>query len=259
MYYPLDLCTVRGSQRLSADAMRDGIKRRNCIGPGDRRQRIQENVARINATELVQRAGLRVSSVPHAVDARILASPTLLTGAGPMQGGPATTWRPNYRYYDTVSASVAWAIVCERDDERWAYDAFKRCALRAMLECGLRLAAEGEIVAWRDLERFDLQSTNYDRHAFCAFVLVKNPAQYRTAKVHFDRAGVVSQCMQCSAKKFSREMHPQYAKMLALKVNVKLGGVNVALPKTQPRLCERATLVLGFDVYHPPVGSSELR
>ena len=66
------------------------------------------------------------------------------------------------------------------------------------------------------------------------------------------RIGMASQCM----------IHPKlakgkrsYASLLALKVNLKLQGVNLSLHSKE--LLGENTLILGFDVYHPPVGSSE--
>ena len=66
------------------------------------------------------------------------------------------------------------------------------------------------------------------------------------------KIGMASQCM----------LHPKlkdgtrnYASLVALKVNMKLEGVNLSLGSKG--LLGENTLVLGMDVYHPPVGSSE--
>jgi eukaryotic translation initiation factor 2C len=68
--------------------------------------------------------------------------------------------------------------------------------------------------------------------------------------------GLPSQCM---LMKHIRRPSKQYCANLVLKVNVKLGGVNSSLGRSQSIkfITERPTMVLGADVTHPGIGEAD--
>ncbi|KAI9243621.1 Piwi domain-containing protein [Phascolomyces articulosus] len=63
--------------------------------------------------------------------------------------------------------------------------------------------------------------------------------------------GVPTQCVL--SKKVS-DNNNQYCTNVSLKVNVKLGGMNVYLPQSHPFLTEKPTIIIGADVTHPAPG-----
>ena len=72
--------------------------------------------------------------------------------------------------------------------------------------------------------------------------------------------GILTCCVVATNDKFFKPGNDQYHANVALKVNLKLGGVNHLLKQGQ--LCnienlENKTMVIGIDVTHPSVGSSE--
>ncbi len=66
--------------------------------------------------------------------------------------------------------------------------------------------------------------------------------------------GLPSQCM---LMKHIRRPSKQYCANLALKINVKLGGVNSSLGRQLGFITERPTIVFGADVTHPGIGEGD--
>lgn len=65
------------------------------------------------------------------------------------------------------------------------------------------------------------------------------------------KKGVVTQCVTYNP----RNINDQYCNNLFLKINAKLGGVNVKLaPKTLGRWSEKPGIIIGCDVTHAPIG-----
>lgn len=66
--------------------------------------------------------------------------------------------------------------------------------------------------------------------------------------------GIPSQCMLV---KHMRRPSKQYCANLALKINVKLGGVNSSLGRQLSFITEKPTIVFGADVTHPGIGETD--
>lgn len=66
--------------------------------------------------------------------------------------------------------------------------------------------------------------------------------------------GIPSQCM---LMKHARRPNRQYCANLCLKINLKLGGVNLVLGSQLGFIAQRPTMVLGADVTHPGIGESD--
>lgn len=68
---------------------------------------------------------------------------------------------------------------------------------------------------------------------------------------------VVGLPSQCMLMKHIRRPSKQYCANLALKINVKLGGVNSSLGRQLGFITEKPTIVFGADVTHPGIGESD--
>lgn len=62
---------------------------------------------------------------------------------------------------------------------------------------------------------------------------------------------------QCMLMKHARRPSKQYCANLCLKINLKLGGVNLVLGKQLGFIAQRPTMVLGADVTHPGIGEQD--
>ncbi len=66
--------------------------------------------------------------------------------------------------------------------------------------------------------------------------------------------GIPSQCM---LMKHARRPNKQYCANICLKINLKLGGVNLVLGSQLGFVAQRPTMVLGADVTHPGIGEND--
>lgn len=247
LYYPLDCLYLKARQRVTADRFREDVLRKNCSSPHDRLVSILETVERVNETKLFSHLGCKVLARPISLEAKILPSPVLRDGKG--QAANGANWRPGYPLFQPA-AKVSWALLSYRnpkDDEAMGF--FRDNFLPVFQGLGMRFEPNGRLLGRAELDTIKPPSGN-----FIVFVILTRRDQYDHVKLFFDSRGIVSQCMEAKPKKFFNT-NKSYAQMLALKVNVKLRGANLVLDDSKT-LKAKKTLVLGFDVHHPPVGST---
>lgn len=92
---------------------------------------------------------------------------------------------------------------------------------------------------------------------FLIIVLPDNDAStYKAIKKFGDTFyGIHTVCVLGEGKKFYKDSAGQYFTNVALKINLKLGGINHVL-RDQPELYE-STMVIGIDVTHPSPGPTK--
>ncbi|KAG1256210.1 hypothetical protein G6F68_009881 [Rhizopus microsporus] len=87
---------------------------------------------------------------------------------------------------------------------------------------------------------------------FCILPNTGTPLYAEIKRISDTVIGVATQCVQ---SKHIADAKKQYCANVCLKVNMKLGGMNLFLPPTQiPFIAQRPTIVFGADVTHPAPG-----
>ncbi|EIE85427.1 hypothetical protein G6F46_009276 [Rhizopus delemar] len=87
---------------------------------------------------------------------------------------------------------------------------------------------------------------------FCILPNTGTPLYAEIKRISDTVIGVATQCVQ---SKHIADAKKQYCANVCLKVNVKLGGMNLFLPSSQiPFISQRPTIVFGADVTHPAAG-----
>ena len=112
------------------------------------------------------------------------------------------------------------------------------------------------------VDRFkDFSSKKKDIRFLLVILPRKIPDLYNHIKRLGDQKhGILTCCVVATNDKFFKPDDVQYHANVALKVNLKLGGVNHLLKQAQLykiENLENKTMVIGIDVTHPSVGSSE--
>lgn len=251
LYYPLDVCFIKHSQKVNCEVFRDDVLKHNQMSPKDRFEKQLQAVDRFIKDGNLAKIGCHVLAKPLTMKAQLLPSPVLYGKGNKPIAKNEPVWRPGFQFID-AAVNTAWDLFIFRDsrDGGDPLEKFKEF-LPVFQDAGIKLEQNGTLVKMtKDMKNWaPRKNTQY-----MAFILVENSDHYKEAKRFFDSRNIPSQCMQTHRRKFYSE-GPNYAKMLALKVNMKLKGANWRLETTNRPLAPKPTHVFGFDVYHPPVGS----
>ncbi|EJF60851.1 Piwi-domain-containing protein [Dichomitus squalens LYAD-421 SS1] len=274
---PMECCTLPEGQimrkQVPPDMMKDVLKFAT-KRPPQRLQSIREapDVLNYGQSEYLKHFGMEVSS-NAAVEssARVLDPPTLKYGQGSRQ--PTITPRDgawnmvDKKFYRPATIKRWVVVVYEREQQ------FNMGTARAMVRNLLdALVAAGMVVNDNDPVIFyDRPQRIYDtagkrcieKHGggagpnLMVIVLPESSADYYQAIKHFGdiQRGVATQCLKSYKCKGANK---QYFSNVVLKINVKLGGINV-IPdaRSVPALTDpkNPTIVMGADIMHPAPGA----
>ncbi|KAL0065940.1 hypothetical protein AAF712_007067 [Marasmius tenuissimus] len=284
---PLEMCQVPPGQIVrkqvppekTKDVLDFATKR-----PEDRLRSISNgvNILQYGQSDYVRQFGMHVdtASGPLKVQARVLPPPTLKYGRGskqltivPRNGA----WNMiDKKFYNPVTV-LNWFIVVYETKQRFGENAVNDM-VRGLIEgcnsTGIQVKINNPYVTWangqgniaQQLREAGVKVFHGSERFFngkkvgpnlILVVLPENGNDIYTAVKHFGDClqGVATQCVK-SSKAFRAK--PQYYANVALKINVKLGGINL-IPEpasvavlTDPR---NPTIVMGADVIHPAPGS----
>lgn len=281
---PMEICNVFEGQlrtraqpppELTKDVVEFATKK-----PGDRLAAIKKSLDALGygQSPYLRAFQLQVKNEPSRVEARVLPPPTLIYGGKkqlPLAVG-AGQWdmAPN-KFFTNANVVSGWAIlVCSR--QQWwppaKVQAIAQAFAKGCTDCGIGGMNTQPTVEWADpnsdikagLERLGgAHAKKFNKvPSLLVCILPMNGAAtiYRGIK-HFGdvQHGVATQCMlenKCWDKKNDGPARPSYFANIALKVNAKLGGVNVvASPKDTGNLLgdpNNPVMILGADAIHPP-------
>ncbi|PBL02679.1 argonaute-like protein [Armillaria gallica] len=225
-------------------------------------------------SDYVRHFGMSVNSAagPLQIQARILHPPTLKYGTGSKQATIVPrdgAWNMvDKRFFRPAQVGV-WAVVIyeqrNRFDDRACAEMVQSLS-RSCREVGMVIKPPA-VTIWQNGQgtvQSHLQTAGLKcKQAVGAFpslivvILPEHGDDIYTAVKHFGdvTAGVATQCMK-SKKCFGAKN--QYFANVCLKMNVKLGGINVIPDPTSVRLLTdpaTPTIVMGADVIHPAPGS----
>jgi eukaryotic translation initiation factor 2C len=287
---PPELCVVISKQKvggLSGDQTAAMI-RIAAQKPQEKMRDIEDRAksAKKDGKDELKAFGLKMGDVATTVTARILPPPTLRYGGRDSGFNPQGSGAWNLRgiqFLDPKSFT-SWAVVsfCERPNEVRGLMSFLDAFCTGLSRCGLRppttpppiVDAPGRRLSIEHALDFAAQQAKTKFGVPADFILVVLPDtkadRYKEVKQVGDTMlGIPTQCIVSSKAKIGQDGargQDQYIANVALKINAKLGGSNVALSasaldanpglKHLQEILSKPYMVFGIDVTHPPVGST---
>ncbi|KAF8627134.1 hypothetical protein AX17_006353 [Amanita inopinata Kibby_2008] len=281
--YPLEMCTVLEGQIARRQVPPDVTKQVvefATMKPAERFQSIEQGVRLLayGQSDYVRQFGLSVDSAngPIVVPARVLQPPKLQYGPGSKERsiGPRNgAWNMQDKKFYKPVAINQWILMIYERQQRFKPEAVQKMIQDFVSACasvGMAVNEKNPIVKYEQgqgdiidqLKRAggECMKTRRSLPNLIVVVLPDNGDDiYRVVKYFGDiSVGVATQCLK-SGKVFRANL--QYWANVLLKVNVKLGGINLIPDQssvavlTDPR---NPTIVMGADVMHPGPGAKNI-
>ncbi|KAK0435064.1 Piwi domain-containing protein [Armillaria borealis] len=278
---PLERCYIVSGQlsraELNPDATRDMVKFAT-KKPHQRLSAIQTGIQVLayGQSRYVRDFGLdiKTGSLPMEIPARMITAPELKYGPGskqlivrPRDG----TWNLVDKKFSKPMPLGSWIVVIFVPQHFFRPDDANRMIAALVQGCeavGMQVSEKQPPFVYKNAQsNIDksimdaLTQTTTGRKTTPTFIVCILPdrsnADLYTAVKHCGdiKRGVANQCLRVGECKRAR---PQYWANVAMKINAKLGGVNVIPdPKSAPIISDprQPTIVMGADVMHPAPGS----
>jgi len=276
---PLEFCTVPRGQfmrkEIPEDKVRDVLEF-STKKPQERLERIKGALQylRYGQSEYVRNFGMTIDENPLSTNARVIDPPKLKYNTASLQPSIQPrdgAWNMIDKKFYEASTIVRWVVVIydsARNFPQPAYTGLVNGFLKACDDVGMTVENRDPIYKFEDgLGPIDNHLTNavnecqrmFNQKPTLIVVVLPNYAGdiYNAVK-HFGDItfGIPTQCLKSSSCKKAKS---QYWNNVMLKVNVKLGGINVIPDPTSlaaEALTDPAnpTIVMGADVMHPAPG-----
>ncbi|KAI7856147.1 Piwi domain-containing protein [Circinella umbellata] len=273
VYVPMEILNVVSGQRymkkLDEKQTADMIKF-TCQKPHVRSNKIQQGFSLMQYKEnpYMQHFGMKVKPEMHTIKARVLQTPKISYH----NSSENATFAPRDGVWNLRSKKVfegatlnSYAVVnFTQGLPKPVIDKFIRQMCETFISTGVNVtnrkppmtnaSPQGNIE--QTLKDAYMKAGNAVKSAPQLLLCIlpgKGVALYAEIKRISDTIlGLPTQCIQSI---HVNQAKPQYCANVCLKVNVKLGGFNVQLPKQQiPFLSQAPTIVFGADVTHPSPG-----
>ncbi|KAK0472793.1 ribonuclease H-like domain-containing protein [Armillaria novae-zelandiae] len=212
---------------------------------------------------------IKTGSLPMDNPARVINPPDLRYG----QGSKQATIRPKDGAWNLVDKKFTkpmplgtWMVVIFLPPNRFSSNEAKETIIGLIKACetvGMQVPEKQPLFVYKNPQDIvdKLRSTESERKTIPTFIVCILPdgsnADLYTAVKHCGdiKRGVATQCLRVGK---CRGAKAQYWANVALKINAKLGGVNVIPdPSSAPIISDpkQPTIVMGADVMHPAPGS----
>ncbi|KAJ7932831.1 argonaute-like protein [Mycena leptocephala] len=275
---PLELCTVLPGQLVRKevpDEKKAALVEFATMKPKERLESIRKGlqVLAYGQSEYVRKFGLTVDPTLVSTQARVLRAPTLKYGPGraPTVNPTNGAWNMADKSFFKPSTIAAWVLISFETQNRFDDAAAKEVASSFVAGCrstGMtvtdpvpifrRVNGQGNIP--QDLQAAGAECFQQKKIPPTLFVVVlpEGGNDLYTIVKHWGdvRKGVATQCLK--SRKCTRAKIQFWANV-ALKINVKLGGINVITDPSQVAVLSdphNPTVVMGADVMHPAAGTS---
>jgi len=285
---PFELCEIRPNQRhvgkVSDDQAAEMIKQTAAF-PGVRSKKIYDGIVNLhgdNDKQLLNSWGVTLAREMVEVNARVLAPPIVSFSAGKSVKPFSGSWKiDSGNEFTTASTLCAWSIAVfgdQRDCGLQAIDKFTMALDGMLKEKGIcahwpqdlsemvvyqrhRNDIEGTLVQAEQAamrmgeaaKKAGMKRTNGRKiDMVLCIMLIRNTVYPEIKRYAETNLGVMTQCM-LSKHVFAAKV--PYCANLALKINVKLGGVNSHVePSTELPVLGAGipTMIFGADVTHSP-------
>ncbi|CAG8434696.1 7785_t:CDS:10 [Diversispora eburnea] len=272
IFLPLEVCEVIEGQRhirkLNEKQTADMI-RFTCQAPHLRANKIKQGVDILNyrGNEYLQQFGLVVSNDMAVVPARVLPTPTLQYHPSsreasfiPREG----SWNLRDKKVAQGATLGSWSIVAFGSDTDFPHQSIQAFVRELIITCqdnGMNIPnktppimhsnPQGDVES--SLKQAWLRAGNaakaQPQMLLCVLPNTGVPLYAEIKRVTDTVIGVASQCIQ---GRHMMQAKKQYCANVCLKLNVKLGGMNVYISPTQiPFISDRPTILMGADISHP--------
>ncbi|KAK0493436.1 argonaute-like protein [Armillaria luteobubalina] len=217
---------------------------------------------------------IKTDSMPMGIPVRFISPPELKYGSGSKQATIRPkdgAWNLMDKKFTKPMSLGSWIVVIFVPQNRFGADAVKDTIKGLVKGCeavGMQVPDKHPLFVYRNPQSIVDQSISdavmqykKERNVFPTFILCilpdgSNTDLYTAVKHCGDiKRGVPNQCLRVGKCWRARE---QYWANVAMKINVKLGGVNVIPdPSSAPIISDprQPTIVMGADVMHPAPGS----
>ncbi|KAI8986394.1 Piwi domain-containing protein [Pilobolus umbonatus] len=273
VYLPMEVCEVIPGQRYMRKANEKQTAEMikfTCQKPNVRANKINQSFSVLQYKEnpQMQQFGMSVKPEMTVINARVLPTPRISYHASSQEAefAPmAGAWNLKGKKVAQASTLGSWSVVNFAGNvPPPAIQRFIRELCQTFIDTGMNVVNKAPPIMNGDPQG------NIDRTLKEAWLKAGNAAKanpqlivcilpntgvplYAEIKRISDTViGVPTQCLQ---SKHIADAKKQYCANVCLKVNMKLGGMNLFLPPAQiPFISTRPTIVLGADVTHPAPG-----
>ncbi|SJL13318.1 uncharacterized protein ARMOST_16758 [Armillaria ostoyae] len=272
-FIPIELCHIRPGQimrkQISGDVI-EKVRGFSSMKPGDRLRSIKQglDVLAYGQSDYLRHFGMTVTSTePLQVDARILAPPVLAYGGKSRQKTITPnngTWNMIDKLFYESKAIIKWSLIIFEQKMKFNEAQCLQTTKSFIDACrtvGIQVKDKPRTTWFNSQGAIEdaLADAARDKPTLIVAILPMNANHVYNKTKHFGDcvAGIPTQCMLAS-KCYSAK--PQYFANVCLKLNVKLGGINVIpSPESVPALTDvrHPTMIIGADVMHPPPGAND--
>lgn len=275
-WYPLEICNVEPGQKYNKKLAPEELS--NCIKwltvkPQERTRMLTDGIRNhVKTAPTLAQWGVRMDASPLVIPARRLAPPNLLYQ--PSKNSTKAidgAWNMANRLFLKPATITSWvAVVLGQPSGRPFLPQHAAQHLagleHAMKAAGMQVSGlQGPTIFPRQgdplspsnensVGQWIMSKVKSKPQLIVVFLRDKNAWEYRQIKLFGDSVqGIATQCMD--ANKVTSKGNAQYFANVALKINLKLGGVNHSVGNG--RFFQTRTMVLGADVTHPGGDSLE--
>ncbi|KAI9498874.1 Piwi domain-containing protein [Zychaea mexicana] len=273
MFLPMEVCDIVSGQRfmkkLNEKQTAEMIKF-TCQKPNVRANKIKQgyNLLQYKDNQYMQQFGMTVKPDMAMISARVLPTPQITYSTTSPEG----TFTPVGGAWNLRGKKVAqgatlgsWSVVNFQSQlQNPAIARFVRELCQTFIETGLNVVNRNPPITHGDpqgsidrtLKEAWLKAGNIAKATpqliLCILPNTGVPLYAEIKRVSDTVIGIPTQCVQ---SKHIADAKKQYCANVCLKVNMKLGGMNMFLDAHQiPFISERPTIVFGADVTHPAPG-----
>ncbi|KAI8802950.1 Piwi domain-containing protein [Cladochytrium replicatum] len=277
VYLPMEVCRILQGQRIMKrlnEKQTTDLIRFTCQPPHIRSSKVTNgfNLLQQTDNEYLEDFNIRLGSEMATVPARVLPTPTLSYNPNsreafitPREG----SWNLRDRKVAHGAVMLAWSVVVfghEKDIPPPTVAKFVREMAVTCRETGIEIRNMNPPVRYGNPQGNieNILKTAYmeagdsvnakPQLIVCILPNAGVPLYAEIKRITDTVVGIASQCVQ---SKHVFQAKKQYCANVALKINVKLGGMNAFLGSHQlPFVAERPTIVFGADVTHPATGDT---
>ncbi|KAJ1989795.1 hypothetical protein H4R33_001936 [Dimargaris cristalligena] len=276
---PIEFCTVVSGQRfmrkLDERQTAEMIKF-TCVRPQERFKRITKQASDLlcfNSNPYLKAFGIKLNGKMLSINGRQLPPPTVVYGGNskdrnvkPKDG----SWNMRDKCFVVAAEIPSYGVLVldrENGQSRKMVSGFMGQLNKILFNMGIELADRTPSITFghymgnfnQSLEKAQSEARRvFQQTPRIIYVLVGSTASSvygEIKRISDTKLGIITQCMQLS--KIRRPNNIQYMANVALKINVKLGGINCLLePKQTTFISGGSTMVIGADVTHPGPGNN---
>ncbi|KAG0006440.1 argonaute 1 [Modicella reniformis] len=271
-YFPAELCYINPGQhykkKLNEEQVASMIKA-TAIRPDAREDKIKRSlrILDFNTNPYLSAFGLQISPDMMTIPARVLPSPTIEFLNHAQEKPQMGAWQIHKsRQFKQPARLDSWGILAfEREDRAGrSIGAFLRLLIEVLSSAGVAVVATRPPIVYGQIQGDVQREVNaaqsraeqeFHRPPQLLLVLLPNKGQiYPMVKAYCETNGR-GLMTQCALLPKIQKANDQYCRLLACKINTKLGGVVSTLaPNDMPFMEKRNTLIIGADVSHPSPG-----